>query len=278
LILALPTVTWVLIAGNRLKTFIQDFRGLNAGLLLLLLISVGTIVLPMITCIGLGTDMPPLWALQGLFLFALLIVCGASYPISRFHSVNLAVLVIGTAAVAVIVVAPVHALYRNSSHPLHEGRNFYQQAAAELTRQWHEQFDAAFSAVGGDEGLAFATAFYSPDHPVFEQCLVVSNTEALPREANFRQGWAAMCYGDETDCIASIKRTAARASGFVETEFVVQTTLLGRPGARQRFTAFMVPPHEEENIAPSPSPGIRMDVSARRRTHGREPKTTGASR
>ena len=180
LVLAIPTAAWVLIAGDRLKKFSQDFRAMNPGLLLLFLVSVGTIVFPAITSIGLGTDMPPIWALQGLFLFAILIVCGASYPIERFYSVNLAVLVIGIAVVAVVVVAPVHALYRNI-HPLHEGRNFYQLAAMEVTRQWHRQSDAALPAVGGDDGLAFATAFYSPDHPVFDERLVHPNTEDCRR-------------------------------------------------------------------------------------------------
>ncbi|HMI12325.1 MAG TPA: hypothetical protein VK567_12150, partial [Bradyrhizobium sp.] len=101
---------------------------MNSGLLLLFLVGVGTIVFPVLTSIAFGTDMPPIWGLQGLFLFVILLVCGASYPIPRFYSVNLAVLVIGIAVFAVVVVAPVHALYRNT-HPLHEGRNFYSLAA-----------------------------------------------------------------------------------------------------------------------------------------------------
>src|SRR5450631_3341481 len=140
MILAIPAMTWVPIAGSRLKQFSRDFRAMNPGVLLLFLVSVGTIVFPAITSVALGADMPPIWALQGLFLFAILIVCGSSYPIERFYSVNLTVLVIGVAAVAVIVVAPVHAFYRNI-HPLSEGRNFYRLSAEELTRQWHEQFD-----------------------------------------------------------------------------------------------------------------------------------------
>src|SRR6266404_4221738 len=161
LVLALPTVTWVMIAGSRLKKLSQDFRAMNPGLLLLFLVSVGTIVLPLVTFVALGSDMPPIWALQGLFLFAILIVCGASYPIERFYSVNLAVLTIGIAVLAVVVVAPIHALYRNS-HPLNEGRNFYQLSAMELTRLWHQQSDIALPAVGGDEGLAFAGGLLQP--------------------------------------------------------------------------------------------------------------------
>jgi hypothetical protein len=262
LVLALPTVTWVMIAGNRLKKLSQDFRAMNPGLLLLFLVSVGTIVLPLVTFVALGSDMPPIWALQGLFLFAILIVCGASYPIERFYSVNLAVLTIGIAVLAVVVVAPIHALYRNS-HPLNEGRNFYQLSAMELTRLWHQQSDIALPAVGGDEGLAMALAFYSPDHPLFDMRLVCPKTEALP-QANFNRGWAALCFEEDVVCIDSMQRIAARASRIVSSGFVVQSTLLGRPGATQRFRAFIVLPSVEGAIPPSPAAGIVDDVFASR--------------
>ena len=127
-------------SGKPSEEFAQDFRTMNPGLLLLFFVSIGTLVLPPIAAAAAGTDLPPIWALQGLFLFAILIVCGASYQIERFYSVNLAALVVGIAVVAVVVVAPVHAFYRNF-HPLSEGRNFYQQSAMELTRQWHRYSD-----------------------------------------------------------------------------------------------------------------------------------------
>jgi hypothetical protein len=265
LVLALPTATWVLIAGNRLKSFSRDFRAMNAGLLLLFLVSVGTIAFPAITSIGLGSDMPPIWALQGLFLFPILIVCGASYPIERFYSVNLAVLVIGIAVTALVVVAPVHALYRNIN-PLHEGRNFYQLSAMEVTRQWHRQSGEALPAVGGDDGLAFAMAFYSPDHPVYEERLVLPNTERMAPQTTFERGWIALCFGNDTNCIASMERTAARAYRYVRSEFVLESTLLGQPGATQRFTAVIVPPATERTITPLPMTGVAEDISAIRRT------------
>ncbi|MGB8402184.1 glycosyltransferase family 39 protein [Bradyrhizobium sp.] len=264
LVLAMPTVTWVVIAGNRLKKFSQDFRAMNSGLLLLFFVSVGTIVFPAVTSIGLGSDMPPIWALQGLFLFAILIVCGASYRIERFYSVNLAVLVIGIAVLCAGMAAPLHALYRNF-HPLNEGRNFYQQSALELTRLWHIHSDAALTAVGGDEGLAFAMAFYSPDHPVYDERLVHPYAEKLPRQVAFARGWAALCYESDAHCVAAMASTAARASRFVRTEFVVGSMLLGQPGATQRFTALIVPPSRED-IAPPQSPGLVEDFSAIRRS------------
>ncbi|PNA07031.1 hypothetical protein C1X93_30565, partial [Pseudomonas sp. GW456-11-11-14-LB1] len=79
-------------------------------------------------------------------------------------TVNVAVIVSGVALVAVLVAAPIHAVYRNING-YEEGRNLYQQAAGELTRQWRELTSEPLGAVSGDDSLAFATAFYSPDHP-----------------------------------------------------------------------------------------------------------------
>jgi 4-amino-4-deoxy-L-arabinose transferase-like glycosyltransferase len=265
LVLVLPATTWVLIAGHRLERFVRDFRAMSGGLLLLFLVGVGTIIFPAIISVGLGTDMPPIWALQGLFLFAIPIVCSTSYPIERFYSVNLAICALGIALLAAVAVAPVHALYRNF-HPLHQGRNFYAQAAAELTRQWHQQSSDALPAVGGDDALAFAMAFYSPDHPVYEERLVLPIVEKLPPETTFKQGWAALCFGGDRNCVAAMEKTAAQASRFVRSEFVVQSTLLGQPGATERFTALMVPPFMEEEIAPASGTGIAADSSAVRRT------------
>ncbi len=57
---------------------------MNSGLWLLFLVFVGTIGFPPIVAVAFGTDMTSLWAMQGLFLIAILVVCGASYPIERF--------------------------------------------------------------------------------------------------------------------------------------------------------------------------------------------------
>src|ERR1700716_72618 len=268
LALAIPAVAWVLIARYRLKAFSHDFQAMDPGLLLLFFVSVGTIVFSMLTCVWLGTDMPPIWAVQGLFLFAILIVCGTSYPIERFDSVNLAVLVIAIAMVAVFVVAPPHALYRNT-HPLNEGRNFYRLSAMELTRQWRQQSDMALPLVGGDDDLTFAMAFYSPDHPVYELRLVHPHSEKLPLQMTFKQGWAALCYTEDWRCIASMESAAARTSRYVKSEFVVQSELLGIPGATRRFTALIVPPANDGTIAPSPPTVIAEEVGASRRIRSR---------
>ena len=269
LVLALPAAICAVIAGDRLKTLRRHVGATDPGLLLLCYIGAGTVVFPALTAVVFGTDMPLLWALQGLFLFVVLMVCGMNFPIPRFHSVNVVAATLVMALLAVFLAAPAHALYRNY-YPLHEGRNFYQLAAAELTLQWHGQSDAPLPAAGGDEGLTFALAFYSPDHPLFDERLVYPHTLDSPGEITLEHGWVALCYAEDKDCVNSEENVASRSSRFVRSEFVVQSTLLGLPGASQRFAAFIVPPPADRSIRPAPrQPGIAEDFSAIRRARPR---------
>jgi hypothetical protein len=233
-------------------------------LLLLFLISIGTIAFPVVTAVTLGTDLPSLWAFQGLFLFSVLIVCGARYPVERFYSVNLAVLVLGMALVAVVVAAPIHAVHRNN-HPYEEGRNFYRLAALELTRQWHDLSNEPLSAVSGDDALAFAAAFYSPDHPVYARPFAYQYTWGLPRKTTLEKGWAALCFAGQDDCIDWMRKTAAKSARSVRSEFVVQSTLLGRLGSTRGIVALIVPPFEGV-LPPSLPSSNAEDFSANRRT------------
>jgi len=245
--MAIPALTWVVIAGTRLKQLPADFRALDSGLWLLFFVSVGTIVFPILTTVSLTTDLPSLWAWQGLFLFVVLIVCGARFSVERFYSVNLAVMVLGMATIAVVVVAPIHAIYRNT-HPFKEGRNFYRSSSAELTRRWHELSDEPLPLVSGSEALAFATAFYSPDHPKYWHVWHPGDIWGpTPPQAVLERGWAAMCFSDEEICIAWMDMTAPPARS-VRSEFTVRSTLMGLPGATRQVTALIVPPDMNDPV------------------------------
>ncbi len=170
-----------------------DFRAMNAGLRLLLLIAIGTIMFPALVSLAVGTDLPSLWAVQGLFLFVVLIVCATSYPIERFYVVNLTVMVAGIAVLAVVVGASLHALYRNA-RGYEEGRDFYHAVAAELTTRWHNAARTPLTAVSGDDALAFAAAFYSPDHPFYSRPFAYQYTGACRARPRSDRGWAALCF------------------------------------------------------------------------------------
>jgi hypothetical protein len=236
-----------------------------SGLKLLSVISISTVILPALTAALLGTDMPPLWGLQGIFLFVIPIVCAANYPAPRDLTANLTASTIGIAMLAACVVAPVHALYRNT-HPLSEGRNFYQGAISELTRRWHALSDTPLPAVGGDEGLAFAAAFYSPDHPVYDVSLLTAHVQPQPAGNRSARGWATLCYDTDIHCVMAMERAVAQEHNVVRSDFVLQSELLGQPGATQGFIALIVPPVVDEKPAtPSRSRSIAEEFSAKRR-------------
>lgn len=198
--MSMSAVFWVLVAGTRLKRFPADFAAMSPGLRLLLYVAIGTVVLPVVTSLVMGTDLPSLWALQGMFLFTVLVVCSTSYPIERFYTVNLTMIVTGVALAAVLIAAPIHAVYRND-HGYEEGRNLYAQAAGELTREWRGLTGVPLGAVSGDGSLAFATAFYSPDHPRNAAPLEYEQTLGLPAGTQRDRGWAALCFRDQVSCI-----------------------------------------------------------------------------
>ena len=242
-ILAIPALSWVLIAESRLKRFPADFRAMNSGLWLLFLVLAGTIGFPPIVAVAFGTDMTSLWAMQGLFLIGILVVCGASYPIERFYTVNLAVLMIGIALVAVTAAAPVHAFYRNA-YGYDERRNAYRLAALELTRRWHQVSRSPLPAISGDDALAFATAFYSPDHPRYRRPFALQYQWPIPSQRVFENGWAAMCFSDDEVCGEWARNVRATAPDAISFEFVVTSRLWGQPGVTARIVAVMVLPRD----------------------------------
>jgi len=262
--LALPALIWVLTAETRLKRFPADFRAMNPGLRLLFWIFIGTIVLPVVTTIAVGADLPSLWALQGLFLPIILIVCGASFAVERLYTVNMMVMVAAIALIAVVVAAPIHAIYRNGYSP--NERTYYRQAALELTRRWHDTAGGPLTAISGDDGLAFATAFYSPDHPVYGRPFRHQYAWGMPRRQTLEKGWAAMCFANDASCMGWMSKVVAVAPEYMRFTLDVQPRLWGREGVPASITALIVVPHEADpDPSMSPLVGDAEDFSASQR-------------
>ncbi|MGJ4993203.1 glycosyltransferase family 39 protein [Bradyrhizobium sp. HKCCYLS3077] len=261
-IVGIPGLIWLAMTRPRPSQVLNDALSLGSGLRLLAMIGIGTVTLPAMVSAMFGTDMPPLWGLQGVFLIVIVIVCGASYQAPRETTIRLAATMIWIAVLAAIVAAPLHALYRNYV-PLNEGRNFYQPAAAELDRLWRTTSDRPLAHVGGDDGLAFAAAFYGADHPRYEAALVHPHELQTPSTTLTAQGWAALCYDTDLSCVGGMQQAAALAKRSVRVDFTLRTKLFGWPGASQGFVALIVPPAAE---APTENaPDAPQDVSAARR-------------
>src|SRR6202171_986687 len=156
---------------------------------------------------------------------------------------NLAVPVISIALVAVTVAAPVHAFYRNS-YGYDERRNSYRLAALELRRRWLQVSHSPLPAISGDDALAFATAFYSPDHPRYRRPFALQYQWPIPPQHAFVNGWAAMCFSDDEVCGEWARNVRATAPDAIRFDFVVTDSLWGQPGVTGRIVAVMVLPRE----------------------------------
>jgi hypothetical protein len=139
-----------------------------------------------------------------------------------------------------MLAAPAHAIYRNAYGP--NERSYYSLAAAELTRQWHQLAGASLPDVTGNDGLAFATAFYTADHPVYQPLFRFPPAPSSSHETDFDKGWAAVCFADDKACLGWMENVAATTAHVVRTEFVVTPRLWGQPGVPARIVAMMVLP------------------------------------
>ncbi|WP_035644987.1 glycosyltransferase family 39 protein [Bradyrhizobium sp. ORS 285] len=238
--MAVPAVTWIVVAGSRIKHVGAEMAALDNGLRLLFYVAIGTVALPVINAVVMGTDLPSLWALQGLFLFVVVVVGGASYEIKRFHTVNMAVMTATIALAAVTIGAPLHAYYRNS-YGYEEGRTFYRQTAEEATRLWREQTGRPLKHVSGTESLALATAFYSPDHPYYA-LPATAQRHLQDTETNITnpEGWVLLCFEDQQDCIESAEAIAVAGRNSTRHAFALQSRLFGWPGRTRGVVAFLV--------------------------------------
>lgn len=237
--LALPLVVWAVMIRTRAGDYFRGLRPLDSGLYLLLLIGVGAIITPPIVSLVLRSALTAVWASPGLFVFVLVAVCAARFPVDRGETRRLAVGVLVLTVLAVVL-APAHAWYRNG-HPFSEGRNYYSLAAAEVIKRWREVAPVPLRTVSGDK-LAMALGFYAPEHPAFMVPFDQQYVWQMPSEAALQGGWATMCLPDEETCLIWLKQIAATAPGAITLDFVVTPRLWGTAGVPSGIAALLVPP------------------------------------
>jgi len=238
--LALPVVVFGFMIRGQLKTYGRQMLPLDPGLLLLLLIAVGSVLAPAIVTAALRSEITSIWAAQGLFLFIVVMVCSAKFPIDRTQTVNLAAIVVATTLLAILI-APAHAWYRNT-HPFKEGRNYYRLAAEQLTKKWRETSSVPLKNVSG-ETLAMTVGFYGDDHPIFALPNDLTGAWQIPPQNILNQGWATLCLPSEPSCLDWSKAVAAATPGAVMFNFVVAPSLWGRPGTPSEIYGVLVAPN-----------------------------------
>lgn len=242
--LAVPAFVWFVMLRGFLRHWFAGVRMRDDRLKLLTLIFAGTIVFPIPVAIAMRSSLPSVWALQGLFLAIVVLVCLSQIRPSRHETARLFTLIAGL-SVVVAVFSPLHAVYRNT-HEFNERRNFYQPATEELMWQWRSISAKPLRRASGTEFLAFAIAFYSEDHPVFSRPLFPPGADfPLPPQRVLDGGWASLCFTDEQVCTKWQSHVASYAINPVRFEADITTQLWGMKGVSRRVSGLMVPPANE---------------------------------
>jgi hypothetical protein len=100
--------------------------------------------------------------------------------------------------------------------------------------------------VSGDDGLAFATAFYSPDHPRYSRPFQYQYSWGMPRPATLGRGWVGACFASDAACVDWMAKVSQIDSRNIRVNFEVQPTLWGKPGIPATIAALMVLPRGPE--------------------------------
>lgn len=225
--LAVPAAALIVMTRAKWPDYLKDFKSLDPGLRLLALAFAATMVLPAIVVLAIGSDLPASWHFQGLFLAVLIAVCAPRFAIPRFEVVNLTLLVLAL-SIGALVASPLYALYNNAVPSL-LGRNFYIPASELVTKEWRHVYGTPLARVSGDDGLAFAIAFYSPDHPFYGP-------------PSIDKGGSILCFAHLEGCRRLMSATQARFHDAKQISFVLQSELWGIPGTGIGVLAIFVPP------------------------------------
>lgn len=246
--LLVPIGVWMLLTRSRVGTLLSDLAKVSGGLLLLLLVLLGTLAFPVLAAIVIGTSMPALWSLQGLFLAVVIVVCASRVTDIREQTIKLATAV-ALFSLALIAAAPLHAHYRNA-HPFKEGRSFYAAATEELLRRWYNETRQPLVVVSGNENLALAAAFYGEDHPIYHKIESFGVSLSSMPDWMSNDNWAVLCFADDPHCVAWIEQVGRLDRKSVTFDFEVQSSYLGTPGATAQIRAIMLLPQTKSPDEP----------------------------
>lgn len=260
--LLLPAISLAVMLRSQWREWGRNLRHLSPGLLLLLLIFATSFILPMLLIVMLDSDLPATWHFQGLFFVLLIAVCALRFEIPRVETVNLATMV-GGLFLCAFLASPLYALYRNAN-PNPGGRDFYREASDRLTAAWHEASETPLARVSGDDGLAFATAFYSPDHPVYSRPFAYQRIWGMPRDSTFAKGWSAICFVTDAACDQWMTQIVQKVPRAHRWTFPVQLSLWGIKGANREVAAIIITPLAKPEEDETPAERLD-DVGARRR-------------
>jgi hypothetical protein len=205
-----------------------------------------TLLLPAVFAPILKFDLNPIWAMPVLILLPAILL-SSSLLVMRWQAVTAITAFAVALPLVMLVASPVIAIAIHRAGPDPVSAHA-QLLAARVEQEWRRTTDRPLRIVGGDYGIANATAFYFPEQPSPYPVLEPETAPWVTPERIARDGAAMVCqlYPDAHDCTLLIKQAMDKATANNPPPRRVEVTLTrnfwGVAGKPQRYLIILVPP------------------------------------
>jgi len=174
--------------------------------LLILIIAAALIGGPALIGLAFNVFLKPDWGNPFFFLVPIAVLSLLPSVLVTRRSVARAVVVAAIFTVGLLVGSPVYSWVRFKKE-LDDGvYRPFPQAAAEITRLWHDRFHSRLPIVTSGFELAAPIVFYSPDHPKMFSDFDPAYAPWIDYPAELIQkGYVGVCFADDAACRAALK-------------------------------------------------------------------------
>ena len=174
--------------------------------LLILIIAAALIGGPALIGLAFNVFLKPDWGNPFFFLVPIAVLSLLPSVLVTRRSVARAVVVAAIFTVGLLVGSPVYSWVRFKKE-LDDGvYRPFPQAAAEITRLWHDRFHSRLPIVASGFELAAPIVFYSPDHPKMFSDFDPAYAPWIDYPAELIQkGYVGVCFADDAACRAALK-------------------------------------------------------------------------
>jgi Dolichyl-phosphate-mannose-protein mannosyltransferase len=222
----------------------------------ILIIAAALIGGPALMGLALNVFLKPDWGNPFFFLVPLVVLSLLPGVLVTRRAIARSVVVVAIFVVALLLGSPLYSWVRYQRE-LDDG--LYRplpEAAAEITRLWHERYRSPLPIVASGFEIAAPIVFYSPDHPKMFSDFDPAYAPWIdyPGELK-RKGFVGVCFADDAGCLANLKVLNPNAESL---ELTVRRRMYGIMTAPIRlhleFTAPSAAPRPAPSLAPSPAP------------------------
>jgi 4-amino-4-deoxy-L-arabinose transferase-like glycosyltransferase len=239
--MALPCLVWWLAVRPARATLRDALAPHDPERRMLIALFAVPLILPAIMALILKASVTSLWTMQAWFLLPVILLAPPSAVLPR-RAVIVTAVGVFAATLAIVAAAPVIA-WRYHADGIDQSREYSHALAAEVTREWRGRFRTPLRIVTGDENLAGAATFYSPDHPDFVFVVGLWTAPWVSPERLAREGAAILCRAaDQKYCLQGAQTLRASEQALQKTEITLASHFLGSTTRPEKFLIWLVPP------------------------------------